>query len=575
MDKTVQQRWIMAAIGAGAALALYGLVQMAETEALKGRALLAAVTLLAAFCGAVLVLNGPISLRRAVMGGAGLALVVTALTQMAGLRYTLIDGFLASGLPIFSILILLTLPLPFWIAHTRGNWREYDALFSEAWAILLRVWVAGLFVGVVWLLIYLSDLLLSIVGLTLIQTILDIETVPYLITGAALGLGLAVVYELSDLIGPHLILRLLRLLLPLVLAVVTVFLLALPLRGLSGLFGGISVGFTLIAITAAAATLITAVVDQRDEAASGSALLRRCARILAVLLPVMAALGSAAIFLRVRQYGWTPDRIFAAEVAALALGYGALYAAAALRGGDWMARIRQGNVGMALATIALAAATLTPILNAERMSANSQMARFADGRTATEQLDVQALRDWGIAGQTAITQLETQAKLPDQTALAARLADGGTGVSDADLPHTRTELAAVLPVQPASANAAPFIAQIDDYMLGDVLEACKTDMPTGSKGCAMVVADFLPDAAGDEAGILYKLHAGLNFLPLTALQGDTVMDWRLWGGPLPQDAAAEALIRSWQSAPPNLISARVNQIDLGAGAALVLLKAGQ
>ena len=72
-----------------------------------------------------------------------------------------------------------------------------------------------------------------------------------------LVLALAVVTELSDYVSPFLILRLLRLMLPPVLLVLAVFLLALPLRGLSGLFGGLSAAATLLAMVAAGATATT------------------------------------------------------------------------------------------------------------------------------------------------------------------------------------------------------------------------------------------------------------------------------------------------------------------------------
>ena len=41
-----------------------------------------------------------------------------------------------------------------------------------------------------------------------------------------------------------------------------------------------------------------------------------------------------------------------------------------------MERIRQGNIRVALGIIVLAALWLTPVLNAERISAQSQLARF-------------------------------------------------------------------------------------------------------------------------------------------------------------------------------------------------------
>ena len=47
----------------------------------------------------------------------------------------------------------------------RTSWRDYPALFLEAWSVVLRGAAAGGFTGLVWLVIYLSDEVLRIVRL--------------------------------------------------------------------------------------------------------------------------------------------------------------------------------------------------------------------------------------------------------------------------------------------------------------------------------------------------------------------------------------------------------------------------
>ena len=100
-----------------------------------------------------------------------------------------------------------------------------------------------------------------------------------------------------------------------------------------------------------------------------------------------------------------------------------------------------------LAMIALAALWLTPVLNAERISANSQFARFTtSGDPAV--LDLWAIRQWGKAGDAVMADLEQAA--PGNPALAAKLA--GT---DAD------------PLQPTPDSAAlraTLTAQMSDLL---------------------------------------------------------------------------------------------------------------
>jgi hypothetical protein len=562
MDHLSQNRARMSVLGTASTLALYGLVQLSDAQILQDRGLLAAITLLGTFCTALLLTCGPLSLRAASIGGAILAILVTILMQLCAMRFASMMDMTTAIWPFVASIVLTNIPLPFWIAHQRGQWRNYDVLFSEAWAIALRAGVASLFTGLVWLLIYLFDLLLSLVGVTVIAMLLEFNVVPYLITGGLFGLGLAVVQELSDVIGPHLILRLLRLLVPITLFVVVIFLLAVPLNGFSNLFNGWSVGLTMLSMVAVAATLITAVVDQRDDAASNSRFLQRAARVLAGLLVLVALLGAFAIFLRARQYGWTPDRIFAAMVAVLALGYGGQYALASLRSGDWMARIRQANVTMALATIVLAAISLTPILNAERISANSQLAQ----RDVLP--DLAALNTWGFAGQEALATLTARSKEAGQEALAAHLAGFENGTPAI---NSLANLIPLLPVSPKTADATGFLATLDPYVIDEAVTACQSDMQTGGKGCVLVVADFLPDQSGDEASLFYLVGGDLRVTTLSQTLGLPTADWRILNGAFPSGAEAEAMIRALQTSAPVLEPAPLWQLPLGNGLAMVFL----
>lgn len=572
MDQSARYRAIMAVLGGMAAYAVYQLIQLNLQQVLQERELLAAITLLGGFSSAVMLMTGPVTLRYSILTGAVLALVLTGLVQLAAQSYVNIADFAEQGLPLLHILVLIALPLPFLIASYRGHWSDYDLLFQEAWAIVLRVFVAAIFVGVVWLLVFLCNLLLSLVGVTVIETLLTYEWVPFVITGAAGGFGLAVVQELSDVIGLHLVLRLMRLLLPLTLIVVVVFLVALPFKGLADLFGGLSVGFTLLATVAVGASLVSSVVDQRNSVASTSRFLLRATRLLSLLLLILAGLGAVAVGMRIWQYGWTPERLFSALIAVLALGYGGFYATA--MGLDWMARIRRANVKMALLTIALAALSLTPVLDANRISTNSQMARFNDGRLPVANLDIWALKSWGVPGAAALAQLQEQAKLPDQGALAAQLilAETPKDPIPADAEAQRAVLAKTLPIQPENADKAAYIAAIDPYILADLVAACAQEMPTGGKGCVLVTGDFVIKNPGVEAVVVYQAYGNLQIFSLPAKAGDAAAEWRVLGGELPTGPVADALIRRLQSAAPILEPVPLRQLNIGGGLGVVILQ---
>jgi hypothetical protein len=283
------------------------------------------------------------------------------------------------------------------------------------------------------------------------------------------------------------------------------------------------------------------------------------------------------MWLRVAQYGLTPDRIFGVLVAVLGLGYGLLYAVAVLRGGGWTGRIRAANVTMALASITAAALWLTPLLNPEALSARNMVQRYEAGQTPATALDLAALDSWGTAGAAARARLQELALSPDQAALANRLAQApalspATG-TDADPAATRAALVALLPLQPPTATATRDML-LDALAPEDIaawLDMCRTPLPKGGPGCVMVVADLWPSQPGEEALVALRAPGGWLRLDGMALQ-DGLLILRpvlAVNGLYPDLAQGEALIAAWQAEPPPLSPVPLNRVG-GAGEGLFL-----
>lgn len=576
MDATTLQRGQMALIGALAGSSFFLLSEITETGFIGDRAFLALASFAATFFMGLLAMAGPLPIPRATLAAAALAFVTALLFLWASFRFATIDGYFNGPFPVLATTVIATVPLPFIIAGYGPGWRDYPTLFSSAWTIVVRYTAAWTFVGVVWGVIFLSDLLLSIVGLNVIESLISIELVPFVITGLTLGLALAVVQEFKDYVSPFLVLRLLRLLLPAVLVVMIVFVVALPVQGLSGLFGDLSVAAILLAMTAGSATLITTAIDQSDAEATQSRLLAGATQALALILPIPAGLAAYSVWLRIDQYGLTPDRMFAALMAVLAVGYGLLYAVAALRRAGWMARIRRGNVYMALVGLAAAVLWLTPLLNADRISAKSLVARYQAGKTPVAELDVNQLADWGHAGDAARATLDALAKEPEHEALAAMLASATTpipGQIDADPTQAMAELVAILPLQPATATADRdrLLAGLQSYDLVSWLAACRTPMPDGKPGCVMVIADFSQIYPGNEAMVALR-DAGDAMRYEALVQVGAMVERRSLStlqSYLPFDAGGAQVIADMQAAPPVLSPLPLSQIKVGKHAVFI------
>lgn len=556
------QRGMMTLIGALAGVSFYLLAVVIEAERLSGRSALALAVFAGIFFGGVMITTGPIRLWRSALGAAVLGLVLAGLFTLASLRYPAVEGLDSSALALFSLTLLAWLPWPFLIAaQSAAGWRDYPTLFQESWGIVVRVLVALLFTGVVWALIALSNALLNLVGLRFIETVLEQPAAPWLITGAVLGLAMAVVNELSDILSPGLLLRLLRLLLPVVLAVMAIFLVALPLQGFSRVFGGVSSTGVLLAMAAVAATLVTAALDQEDETCAQGAITLQSARILAGILILPAGLAAWALGLRVSAYGWTPSRLMAATLVGLSLAYGICYLWAVLHRRGWMDWIRRANVWIALATMALAALWLS-LFSPEAISAHSQLARLSAGPVPEAQSDLAALRSWGYAGQEALERLRVLAEQSPDLARSLAQMDAEAPVIP-DGVTLRQSLTAGLPLQPdTEANRAfrdRILAETQIYDLNLWQEACAKLLSQGGAGCVLVFADFLPAKPGDEAMFLARNPQGYLITEGFSLAGGALRRFSLtsydvdYGEKgLPRDAEAEALVAQAQKAAPTV-----------------------
>ncbi len=509
-------RLIMALIGGAAGLAAYGLIEVLPDYVENERLLLLIVTATGGFFAGFLAATGPLPFARAALAAAVAAVPAAILITWASFRFETVEDFLETGHPLAACAAIVVIGLPFLIAAQQPGrgWRDYPALFTEAWNIVVRYAAAWVFVGVFWGVLMLSHLLLSLVGIEIIEDLIDIDVVPFVLTGLVLGLALAVVVELSDYVSPFLILRLLRLLLPPVLVVTAVFLVALPIQGLSDLFGGISTAATLMGMAVGIATLITSALDRTDDEAAEAAVTRGSAQLLALAMPVLGILALYAIWLRVADHGWTPHRLAAATGALIVLGYGILYALAVALRRNWTGRIRGANVAMALATVAAAVLWLTPLVDPQRISAADQVARFARGDVSAEDLDLWFLgRESGVAGTAALERLAAMDH-PGAEKLAARIETLATATSrwsfenevpQVDTPAKLALIAERLAVRPDGARLPddpfPGLSATD---LSTIAEGCERTTPGGAPGCVLVMADFVAEVPGDE-GMLFHM----------------------------------------------------------------------
>lgn len=520
-------------------------------------------------------LVGPLPLLFAFPMALLLGLLPSGLLTWASLRHDSLSDFFARIDPVVAGCAVGFLPLPFVAAAlTKGvSWRNYIVLFNVSWGIVIRFVAAALFVLVFWLAIFLSDELLRLAGIEVIRTLIGIDWVPAVATGMVAGLALAVVNEMHDLVSYSLVLRMLRLAIPPALLVVGAFAIALPFQGYDVLFGILSPSGTLLMISLVLILLINAAIGPGEASAIQTLFMRLSTRALSLLLPVLAALAVEGVRVRIMEHGISPGRLALGLAASVVLLYAILYAIFSLTGRKWMARIRKANVWMALLVFVLAVSWLSPILNSERFSANSQLSRFRSGDLSAEHVDLWALsHEWGRPGRSALDQLKSLEN-PDimrRLALLDVAPDRATFERPATVSvgggNSRADLKAIMPIQPPEARA-----EFDRYVLpwyaGSVsgfLEGCNDQTASGNPGCVLVVVDLLPENPGNEGILFYKsfgILRGEVIVPEPIFRRADASE--IFSAPPPDFEETDQIIDALQAGEFTTGPASINAISIG------------
>jgi hypothetical protein len=150
------------------------------------------------------------------------------------------------------------------------------------------------------------------------------------------------------------------------------------------------------------------------------------------LLP-LAGLAAWGLALRVAQYGWTAERIFAASVVGVACCYAIGYASATISSRGWLRRVETTNVVTAWVVLALVLALFSPLADPARLMVADQVARLKSGAVRPERFDFEALKfdgaRWGAAALDELSRIggDNPDAAEIRTAAARALALAGRG----------------------------------------------------------------------------------------------------------------------------------------------------
>ena len=232
-------------------------------------------------------------------------------------------------------------------------------------------------------------MLFSAIGIEFFRELFGRDWFLFPVLASAFGMGVLVFRRLVSLIDgiTGLLEGLMRLLLPLAVAVVMIFLAALPFTGLAPLWETGNGTELLLWLNAFVLFSVNAVYQTGRGAPYPPAVHRvLCPGI--ALLPVLSVLALYGLSLRVGQYGWSVERCRALTVCALLAMFSTGYAWCIVRRrGGWPQDLGRVNKTLGWVVLALMLLVNSPLLDFRSISLASQFRRVDTGEIDLRDFD--------------------------------------------------------------------------------------------------------------------------------------------------------------------------------------------
>jgi len=412
--------WARLAIGIAQGVALYFINDLREAT---DPALFAALWVTTLFVPVALV-GGLGAIRPIVLGAwiGGATLIVAGLAAYGASRAVLENWAWA-----YSQLYVVA-PIFLFVGHhlvaagdEARRWiAPYERYFDLGSRHAAQLALAVAFTGAFWAVLMLGSQLFNLIGITFLVELMESDWFAMPATTGVFAAAIHLTDMRSGLVrGTRALgLTLLAWLLPAMALLAAAFFLALPFTGVQPLWETRAATVILLGSAAALVILINAAYQDGEHPAGF--ILRWSARVAAVLMTPLAILAAYALWLRIDQYGLTPERIYAVAVLVVGGCYAVAYAIGAFQA-RWMRTLEAGNVASAFVMLVVIVALFSPIADPARLSVADQMRRLESGRIAPEDFDIVFLRFEGARyGDAALRQLVADRSSDDAIALGDR-----------------------------------------------------------------------------------------------------------------------------------------------------------
>lgn len=316
------------------------------------------------------------------------------------------------GWQLFSALIAVAIAVPLFQAARDAGRRnlDYRAVHAHAWTNIVLWFAAWAFVLVAYMLMHLLAELFQLIGITALRDLLQKSWFGWLLVGASLGAAVGLLRDRDRILGllQRVVTAVLSVLAPILAVGLVIFVAALPFTGLDPLWQQTSATTPiLLSCIIAAVVFVGAAIGSGPEEEAPLRIVRWAAAALAAVILPLGIVAAISTGKRIGQYGYTPDRLWAAVFVAIALAVGLAYLFALFRGrAGWQPLLRAFNLRLALGICLVALLLALPIVSFGAISTRDQLARLDSGRIAPDRFDWAALRfDFGPSGRRAVERL--------------------------------------------------------------------------------------------------------------------------------------------------------------------------
>ncbi|MDH3265587.1 MAG: DUF4153 domain-containing protein [Gammaproteobacteria bacterium] len=259
---------------------------------------------------------------------------------------------------------------------------SYQVLFTNSWRNFLVGALSAVFVLVFWLILVLWGQLFKVIEIDFFKELFEEDWFLIPVLSVAFGLGVIIFRDLTNVIDSitKLLHWLIKVLLPLVVAVAVIFLAALPVVGLGVLWStGRGTGL-LLWLLAVMLFFTNAVYQDGREAKPYPKIIHRMIFSGLCVMPIVSALSFYGLSLRIEQYGWSVERCWAFVVWLILSLFAIGYVWGIIRRRDnWTNDLARVNTGMGLVVLAIMLLANSPLLDFRKISLHSQLGRVESG----------------------------------------------------------------------------------------------------------------------------------------------------------------------------------------------------